>query len=253
MPRKWDLTPERGRSGTTRYALIGCGAGPELYGLLRHLAGVLYSSGRRESVTPDISVSLFEPEWEQWKDVADAVTKPLIQRNIWIEQQREADRIRINWSPDLEPIPNLSLRGEYDFVLIQLVLNEVDLLWPTWLRGIMETHLAPGGMVCVIDMNKAVHDQLQELGFGRVRSLTLEWSETGPRKLDPITSNLLFSDADGQREKRFVNAKASFWEKTAVLGIRRRPPRRAGGSGGVQAGSSPSRSGSSTSNLDSLP
>lgn len=117
----------------------------------------------------------------------------------------------------------------------------------------METHLSPGGMVCVIDMNKAVHDQLRELGFGRAKSLTLEWSETGPRKLDPITSNLLFSDADGQREKRFVNAKASLWEKTAVLGIRRRPPRRAGGSGGVQAGSSPSRSGSSTSNLDSLP
>ena len=231
VPRKWDLTPERGHSGTARYAVIGCGAGPELYGLLRHLASILYSPGRREAVTPDISIALFEPERRRWMGVAEAVTKPLIGRIPWIEQQREAGRIRINWSLDPEPIPSLSPHGEYDFVLIQLVLNEVDLLWPTWLRGLMEANLAPGGVICVIDTNKAVHDQLRELGFGRAKSLTLEWCETGPRQLDPTTTNLLFRDAhDGLIERRTVRAMASFWEKATIRGRRHLPPRRIDGS-----------------------
>ena len=225
VPRKWDLTPQHGHSGTARYAMIGCGAGPELYGLFRHLASALYSTGCRESATPDISVSLFEPEREHWKGVADAVTKPLIRRIQWIEQQREAGRIRINWSGDTEPIPGLSLDGEYDFVLIQLVLNEVDLLWPTWLSGVMESNLAPGGMICLIDTNKAVHSRLRELGFGRAVDLNLRWSETGPRKLDPTTTKLLFRDADRLIEKRSVRAMASFWEKETIRG-RRLPPRR---------------------------
>ncbi|MCY3624356.1 MAG: hypothetical protein OXH68_21940 [Gammaproteobacteria bacterium] len=226
VPRRWDLTPDRGHTGTARYAIVGCGAGPELYGLLRHLAGTLYSSGNRASVTPDISISLFEPERERWAAVAEAVTKPLIGRIPWIEQRREAGQIRIGWSPDPEPIPSLSLHGEYDFVLIQLVLNEVDLLWPTWLSRVMEANLAPGGTICVIDTNHAVHDQLRELGFCPAKSLSLEWSEAGPRKLDPITSSQVFRDADGLIERRGVKAMASFWENAAIRGRRRLPPRR---------------------------
>ena len=235
VPRQWDLTPKRGHSGTARYAVIGCGAGPELYGLLRHLASILYSTGRREAVTPDISIALFEPERRRWMGVAEAVTKPLIGRIPWIEQQREAGRIRINWSLDSEPIPSLSLDGEYDFVLIQLVLNEVDLLWPTWLSGLMEANLAPGGVICVIDTNKAVHDQLRELGFDAAKRLSLAWSETGTRKLDPITTKTLFRDADGLIERRTVRAMASFWENATVQGRRRLPPRRIDGSRPGQA------------------
>lgn len=225
LPRKWDLTPED-KSGTTRYAIVGCGAGPELYGLLRHLAGALYSTGHRESFTPDISVSLFEPERERWTPVADAVTKPLLGRSPWIEEQREARRIRINWSGDVDPIPSLRLDGEYDFVLIQLVLNEVDLLWPAWLSGVMESNVAPGGMICVIDTNHSVHNELRGLGFSPAKDLSLEWSEDGPRKLDPITSKTVFSEMPGLIERRTARARVSFWENAMIRRRRRLPPRR---------------------------
>ena len=59
----------------------------------------------------------------------------------------------------------------------------------------METNVAPGGLICVIDTDTSAHDQLQSMGFHRSTHLTLLWSESGPRELDPTTSHLLFGEA----------------------------------------------------------
>ena len=227
VPRSWDLTSEQCHFGETRFAIVGCGAAPELYGLLRYLANRLYSSGQRADIAPDISISLFEPELSRWWALVEALTEPLIQRSPWLKDQLDAQRIRINWSQDREPIPRLIIRGEYDFVLIQCVLNELDSRsWSTWLCSVMETNIAPGGLICVIDMDPGVHDQLSSLGFHYATHLTLRWSESGPRELDPTTSGLLFAEADGRKERLNVRAKASFWEKKTISKSRSLPPRR---------------------------
>lgn len=230
--RDWDLAPNKDHFGVTRYALVGCGAAPELYGLLRHLASRLYSSGRRKDVTPNISISLFEPELNHWMNVVEAVTEPLIRRGSWLKTQLDEQRIRLKWSQDRERIPHLGIRGEYDFVLIQCVLNELGTRnWSAWLSQVMEYNVALGGIICVIDTDSRVHDHLKYLGFGHSVDLNLEWSESGPRKLDPITTGLLFGRVHGRIEKRYVSATASFWEKTTLAQGRRLPPRRASQTG----------------------
>ena len=198
--------------------------GPELYGLLRHLSNNAPASGWRG---PDVAISLFEPERERWKGVAEAVTEPLMRRDPWIAEQQQSGGIQITWSKDATPIPGLRLDGQYDFVLLQLVLNEVDLFWPNWLEGVMASNVAPGGMVCVIDMERAVHKELGRLGFGHAQSLNLHWSDAGPREMDPITSTALFSDDPGLIEKRNANAQVSFWERLAGSDRKPLPPRRA--------------------------
>lgn len=229
VSRSWDLAPEQSDSGESRFAIVGCGAAPELYGLLRYLASRLYSSGQRASITPDISIALFEPELPRWRALVEALTKPLIQRSPWLMDQLDAQQIRINWSQDREPIPRLKIRGQYDFVLIQCVLNELSAQsWSAWVSQVMEANVAPGGLICVIDMDPAVHDQLSSLGFHYATHLTLRWSDSGPRELDPTTSGLLFAEADGRRERLNVRATASFWEKMTISKGRSMPPRRVG-------------------------
>ena len=79
VDRDWHLGKLRDPAdGTIRYAFVGAGAGPEVYGLLRYISQVAFSGGVRETIRPNLSIELFEPAADSWKWLADAVTKPLI-------------------------------------------------------------------------------------------------------------------------------------------------------------------------------
>ncbi|MCY3821473.1 MAG: hypothetical protein OXH52_19325 [Gammaproteobacteria bacterium] len=224
VPRKWDLTPKDGLLGA-RYAIVGCGAGPELYGLLRYVANCLYASGHREDVVPDIRITLFEPELECWSCLFEAVTKPLIQRGQWLAEQMGAGRIRIEWSREREPIPEMNIQGKYDLVIVQHVLNELnERIWSGWLQRVMRDNVRSRGIICVIDPERDVHSELRSLGFDRSVKLDFRWSENGARKLDPVATKLLFTGESGLIERLNVRATALFWEKTTAVRVGPRLP-----------------------------
>ena len=240
--RGWDLKSTRaarGRAATTRHALVGCGAAPELYGLLRYLAQNLYLSGIRDRVAPNLEVTLYEPEHHQWKPVFDAVTSRLIERNRWLAAAIQTGDVRIRWSPAAAPIPHLDLGCQYDFILLQLVLNELPQhTWLGWLAQAREECLAPGGVLCVIDTDASVHDALAgSLGFQRSSPINLEWGESELRKLDAQTTACLFPGPDihggaarsNEHEKHRMTARASFFMKPAyrTASRERRSPRQA--------------------------
>ena len=220
--RGWDLRlphATNARPAETRFALVGCGAAPELYGLLRYIAHDLWRSGTRQEVVPNLKITLHEPEHRSWKPIADAITKRLLERHTWIKTAMEANAIRVGWSQSRDRIPNLELRGRYDFVLIQLVLNELDADgWVPWLlRACQRLH--PGGLVCVIDTDSGVHSKLSRLpGFRRSVELDLRWGQEA-RRLDDATSACLFPSSSRpivshkeshEREKLTMRATASF-------------------------------------------
>ncbi len=241
----WDLRsrhPARNGQSATRHALVGCGAAPELYGLLRYIANGLWRSDRRSSVTPDLEITLYEPEHAKWKPIAEALTKPLIHRSGWLDGNLRRGAIRINWSPRIERVPRIQLPGVYDFLLVQLVLNEIDRCdWQPWLAKARDEHLAPGGMICVIDTDPSINHEIAHMGgFQRSVDLHLRWGPTQDRKLDAATTACLFPDAPTanartkptEHEKLGMRATASFIENPGhaanakAVPKLRRPPRR---------------------------
>ena len=233
--RRWDLRAHHranSRRLGTRYALIGCGAAPELYGVLRYLAAELWREGNRGNVIPDLKITLHEPEQNEWKPIADAVTKQLLKRHRWVSSCMDDQQIRIGWSNPCDGIPQLQLRGRYDFVLLQLVLNELDPGdWIPWLRETCDRGLASGGLVCVIDTDRGVHDIMSQMpGFCRSVDLNLRWGQEERRRLDARTTACLFPGGAGERERLAMRAKASFLVgRMHGEGVdAARPPRRTG-------------------------
>lgn len=239
--RGWDLrhahSPLDART-VTRHALVGCGAAPELYGLLRYLSQNLYLTGDRDRASPNLEISLYEPEHRKWRAIFDALTWPLLQRNPWLDSNLQAGNVRIRWVSADARIPQLDLEHRYDFILLQLVLNEIEPpVWKSWLARVLHQCLAPGGLLCVIDTDPSVHDTLaRQLGFRYSAHLDLRWGNGESRKLDAQTSNSLFpgpSHTRGQtseREKLRMAVQASFFEgpvSEADSQHRRLPPRQA--------------------------
>ena len=263
VDRDWHLAPAGIRAeAPVRFAFVGCGPGPEVYGLLRYVSKLAYDGEHREAIRPNLSVELFEPAARSWRWLADTLTTSLISRGTWLDDHIERENIRISWSEDRPGVPKLRLPGLFDIVIVQFVLNEVgDDDRSVWIKRVVQENLADGGLLIVVDTDPSVHAGLGD-DFRRV-CVNLHWTEDGERQLDRKTSELIFTDAGDSVEKRRVRSAVSVMERgreaafiepksQSVLAGAARPPSAATSRGGpARARSRPDRSGGQARSRDS--
>lgn len=217
--RHWNLASSHKDIGQeeTKYAIVGCGSAPELYGLLRYIRHLAFVAGDERPV--NTCIKLFEPNRQCWEPLATAITKPLIKRSVWLKEAMDEKVVRIFWSLETR-IPDLELPSEFDVTIAQHVLNEVRSEdRANWLSKAMIS-LVPGGLFLVVDVKPDVHEELQGMGFALV-NVGLCWSEKGERRLDRVVTNL-FRDLPREFERKMVEVKVSFYEKPAVPKTQRR-------------------------------